>query len=87
VCQEVKILCEQFHGCIANVREVIKHDRTQTAIAYDRLNRSSLNMYVHAAKMITNLISYVQGQLYLFTYIITQQIHIIGIDQQLMCTI
>jgi hypothetical protein len=22
---EVKILCEQYHGCIANVAEVIKH--------------------------------------------------------------
>jgi hypothetical protein len=34
---------------MANVTEAIKHDRTQTTIAHDRLNRSSFNKYVHKA--------------------------------------
>jgi hypothetical protein len=41
-------------SCIANVTEVIKHGRTQTEIAHDRLNRSSSNKYMHAAKVIIN---------------------------------
>jgi hypothetical protein len=57
---EVQIICEQYHGCIANVTEVIKHDCTQTEITRDRLNRSSLNKYVHAAKVITNSPIYIE---------------------------
>jgi hypothetical protein len=39
-------------SCIANLTEVMKHDRTQTSIAHDRFD--SLNKHVHAAKVITN---------------------------------
>jgi hypothetical protein len=61
---ELKILCEQYHGCTANVTEVVKDDRTQTAIAQDRLNRSSLNKYVHASKVITNSPIYINEVLH-----------------------
>jgi hypothetical protein len=56
---EVKIFFEQYHGSISNVTEVIKHDRIQTATAQDRLNRSNWNKYVHAAKVITNSLVYI----------------------------
>jgi hypothetical protein len=44
--------------------EVIKHARTQKAVAHDRLNRSNLNKYEHAAKVVTNLLIYIKEVLH-----------------------
>jgi hypothetical protein len=38
---------------------IIKHDRTQTAVAHDWLNQSSWNKYGHAAKVTTNTPIYI----------------------------
>jgi len=43
--------------------EVIKHDRTQTALAHDWRNQSSWNKFEHAAKATTYALIYINDVL------------------------